>query len=175
MRTGIAILSVMAGIWAAWSLYAAHSGPWAYVGGLIVAIIPMLLMATRRFAPRSADEARRIGRLVGLASFAEVVAIVVGVQVLVHLGRPDLIVSLIAVVVGLHFFPLARWIPMPKYYRCGLTLLTAGCVGVPVPAEYRVLFVAAVASAALWLTALDLVLTFAGSGPQAGSGDQRGG
>lgn len=26
MKVGIAILSVMAGIWATWSLYAAHSG-----------------------------------------------------------------------------------------------------------------------------------------------------
>ena len=65
---------------------------------------------------------------VGLACLAEVVAIVMGVQVLAHDGRPDLIVSFIAVVVGLHFLPLARWIPMPKYYVSALALVIAACM-----------------------------------------------
>ena len=166
MKIGIAILSAMAGTWAGWSLYAGHTGHWAYVGGLIVALIPMLLMMRRCFAPRTTEEARRMGRLVGLASFVEVVAIVVGVQILAHAGRSDLIVCLIAAVVGLHFFPLARWMPMPKYYLSGLALLAAACVGVVIPAEYRVVFVAGAASVVLWLTALNLVLALPRSSPQ---------
>jgi hypothetical protein len=158
MKTGIAILSGMAGIWAGWSVHAGHLSQWAYVGAAVIALVPLVLMTRRRFGLRTKDEARRIGRLVGLASFAEVVAIVVGVQVLAHAGRPDLIVSLIAVVVGLHFLPLARWIPMPKYYVSGLALVTTACTGVAIPAEHRVLFVASTASAILWLTALSVVL-----------------
>jgi hypothetical protein len=167
MKIGIAILSVMAGIWAGWSVQAGHLGQWAYVGAVVIALVPMVLMIKRRFAVRTKDEARRIGRLVGLASFAEVVAIVMGVQVLARAGRPDLIVSLIAVVVGLHFLPLARWMPMPKYYVSGLALVIAACIGIVIPAEHRVLFVASTASAILWLTALSIVLALPAMRPQA--------
>ncbi len=167
MKSGIAILSVMAGIWAGWSVHAAHLGQWAYVGAVIIAIVPMVLMLKRRFGLRTQNEARRIGRLVGMASFAEVVAIIVGVQVLARAGRPDLIVSLIALVVGLHFLPLARWLPMPKYYVSGLALVIAACMGVVIPAEQRVLFVAGIASAILWLTALSIVLAAPAMSPQA--------
>ena len=158
MKTGMAILSLMAGIWAAWALHAARSAQWAYIGGAIVALVPLLLMMRRRFDPRSAAEARRIGRLVGLASFAEVVAIVGGVQILAREHRTDLIVCLIAAVVGLHFLPLARWMPMPRYYLSGLALLAIGCVGLAIPTDERTLIVAGAASAILWLTAVSLVL-----------------
>jgi hypothetical protein len=167
MKIGIAILSVMAGIWAGWSVHAGHLGQWAYIGAVIMAAVPMVLMIKRRFGIRTKDEARRIGRLVGLASFAEVVAIVMGVQMLARARRADLIVCLITVVVGLHFLPLARWMPMPKYYVSGLALVIAGCIGVVIPAEHRVLFVAGTASAILWLTALSIVLAVPAMSPQA--------
>ena len=166
MKIGVAILSVMAGIWAGWGLYAAHFGRWAYVGAAIIALVPMLLMMRRRFLARTRDDGRRIGRLVGLASFAEVVAIVAGVQVLAHLGRPDLIVCLIAGVVGLHFLPLARWMPMPRYYLSGLALVVAAGVGVLLPADYRIPSVAGAASAILWITALSSVLAMPAMKPQ---------
>ncbi len=166
MKSGVAILSVMAGIWAGWGLYAAHVAQWAYAGAVIIALVPMALMTKRRFGPRTRDEERRVGRLVGLASFAEVVAIIVGVQLLAHAGRPDLIVCLIAGVVGLHFLPLARWMPMPRYYASGLALLIAACAGLVIPAEHRVLFVAGAASAILWLTAFSIVLGTPAMSPQ---------
>ena len=147
----------MAGIWAAWSLHAAHVGLWAYFGGFIVALVPMLLMGKRRFAPRTSEEARRVGRLVGWATSFEAVAIIGGIQILGHVGRLDLIACLIAAAVGLHFVPLAKWMPAPKYYVCAMALLATACAGVVVPAEYRTLFVAGAASAILWLTALSQV------------------
>lgn len=167
MKSGVIILSVMAGIWAGWSLYAAHLGPWAYPVSIVVALVPMGLVVKRRFAPRTKDEARRIGRLVGLASLGEVVAIFLGVQVLAHAGRRDLIVCLIALVVGLHFLPLARWMPRPSYYATGVALVTAACVGVFIPAELRVQCVAGASSAIGWLTALSIVLAAPEYSPQA--------
>ena len=167
MKTGIAILSAMAGIWAAWGLYAAHAGRWAYFGGVIIALVPMLLMARRRFAPRSADEARRVGRLVGLATLFEAAAIIGGIQILGHVGRMDLVACLIAAAVGLHFIPLAKWMPLPKYYVCAIALVATACAGVVVPAEYRTPFVAAAASAVLWLTALSQIFATPQSDPPA--------
>ena len=132
----------------------------------MIALVPMLLMMRRRFVARTRDDARRIGRLIGLASFAEVLAIVAGVRLLAHVGRPDLIVCLIAGVVGLHFLPLARWMPMPRYYLSGLTFVVAACAGVLLPADYRILFVAGAASAILWITALSSVLAMPAMKPQ---------
>ena len=147
MKIGIAILCVMAAIWAGWSLYADHLAQWTYIAAVTVALTPLVLMSGRQFPPRTAEDGRRIGRLVGLASFAEVVAIVGGVQVVAHMGRPDLIVCLIAAVVGLHFLPLARWMPMPRYYVSGLALMAAACVGLVTPVDYRIPFVAGAAAA----------------------------
>ena len=158
MKIGIAILCVMAAVWAEWSLYSDHVAQWTYIAAVAVALAPLALMSGRQFPPRTASDGRRIGRLVGLATFAEVVAIVGGVQIAVRIGRPDLIVCLIAAVVGLHFLPLAWWIPMPRYYVPALALIAAACAGLFAPADYRIPFVAGAAAAVLWLTALSIIL-----------------
>lgn len=158
MKFGIAILCVMAAVWAGWSLYAAHLAPWTYVAAAAVALAPLVLMSGRQILPRSAEDARRIGRLVGWASFAEGVAIFGGVQVVVRMGRPDLIVCLVAAVAGLHFLPLARWMPMPRYYLTGLALVAAAGLGLVAPVAYRTSLVAGASAAIGWLTALSAVL-----------------
>jgi hypothetical protein len=157
MKVGIAILSMMAAIWAAWSLYAGHGPSWTYVGAVGIALVPLVLMTTRRFPRGTKDDARRKGLVVGLASFVEIAAIIGGIQWVARAGRPDLIVCVIAAVVGCHFIPLARWLPMPKYYFTGPALMAAAGAGVALPAEYRVVVVAGVAAAILWLTALAMV------------------
>ena len=51
---------------------------------------------------------RRSGRAFGLVFAAEGVVIVVAANVLAAVGRPDLVLPTIALVVGLHFYPMAR-------------------------------------------------------------------
>src|SRR5437764_9607620 len=101
-------------------LHSGHLPPWTYAGAVMIAFVPPLLMTTRQLPVQTREERRRIGRLVGLASFVEGAAIFGGIQVLVHANEPDFIVCLIAAVVGLHFIPLARWMPMPPYYLTAL-------------------------------------------------------
>jgi hypothetical protein len=166
MKIGVAILCVMGLVWASWTLGAAHLPPLAYVAAGLVALGPMILAAGRRFPEASAEKARRVRRLVGLAILFEAVVIFVGGQGLVQIGRPDLIVCLVALAVGLHFFPLARWLPAPTYYLSGLALLIDAGAGLAVPAAYRITFVAGSAAAILWLTALAIVLALPRSAPQ---------
>ena len=158
MKVGVVILCLMSALWAGWSLGAAHMALWAYIPAGLLALGPMILTYDRRFPDASAEKARRVRRLVGLAILFEAVVIAAGVPWLGRAGRPDLIVCLVAMAVGLHFFPLARGLPMPKYYLTGLALLVAAGAGLVLPAADRVVLVAASGAAILWLTALSIVL-----------------
>jgi len=53
-------------------------------------------------------EEKRIGKWFGIIFGAEGLGIFVGVNIVVNLGYPDLVIPTIALVVGLHFFPLAK-------------------------------------------------------------------
>ena len=158
MKTAIGILSVMAALWAAGALYGVHASPWAYAGPVAIGLAPLLLMARRQIPPRTPEEARRAGRVVGLATAGEAIAIVAGIQWLGRAGRPDLIVPLIAAAVGLHFLPLARWLPNRRYYATALALIAAAAAGLLLPPGLRIPAVAGAASAILWLTAMAMLL-----------------
>ena len=166
MKIGVVILCVMSAVWAAWCLGAAHAAPWAYGIAGLVALSPLVLAHGPRFPQVSADKARRARRVVGLAIAFEAAVIFVGAQGLARMGRPDLIVCLVALAVGLHFFPLARWLPAPTYYLTGLALLVAGGAGVFLPAADRIAVVAACCGAILWLTALAIVVALPRPQPQ---------
>ena len=158
MRAAVAILCLMSALWAGWSLGAAHMALWTYIPAGLLALGPMILASDRRFPEATVEKARRVRRLVGLAILLEAAVIAVGAPWLGRAGRPDLIVCLVAMAVGLHFFPLARGVPMPKYYLTGSALLVAAGAGLALPAADRVVLVAAGAAAILWLTALGIVL-----------------
>ena len=67
--------------------------------------------------------------------------------------RRDLIAPAVAIIVGLHFVPLARWLPAPIYYLTAALLVVVGIAGANVhdlPA--RVLTVSVGAATALWFS-----------------------
>lgn len=167
MKIGIAILSFMAALWAVGALYMGHAASWAYPGAVVVAFIPLLLITGRGAPKRTREEARRIGRVVGFATIFEAMAIVGGAEGAAAAGRPDLLVSVVAGAVALHFFPLARWMPQPRYYLTGSALLAAACAGVVLPVGYRDVLVAGAAVLSLWATALSLTFSLAPSAAQA--------
>ncbi len=82
----------------------------------------------------SAAERRRLGRLIGIWSAAEGVAILVGINIAINLGNDHAVMPVIAIAVGLHFIPLARYVPAPSYYVTGALLTVAGLVGLALPA-----------------------------------------
>lgn len=58
---------------------------------------------------------RQIGRRFGWITAIESVAILLAVVILNVIHRPDLILPAIALIVGLHFFPLASLFGSPIY------------------------------------------------------------
>jgi hypothetical protein len=154
--TGAIIMGVFAAVW--WVAGVRASG---YGSPLIYAVAPvvtgLIIVAALRGRERSAQEppeehARR-DRLVGIASAAEGVAILVAVNVLVNLGLNDYVAPVIAIIVGLHFVPLARLLPARLYYATAALLVALGVCGFAMRRpDLRLLVVSVGAACVLWLT-----------------------
>jgi hypothetical protein len=160
--TGALILEFFATLWWNAGLGAAGHGPaLLYPLPLIVASAlggaAWYLARLRRAAPDTAadpaQEARR-ARLVGWASAAEGVAIVVATGLLVKTGHLGALAPVVAIIVGVHFVPLARGLPAPAYYVSAAALVGLGLAGLGV-GEWaaRLTLVSAGAAVILWSTA----------------------
>ena len=80
-------------------------------------------------------------------------SIFLAVNVLANIGRRDFTAPAVAMIVGLHFLPLARWLPARWYYATSALLVAIGVTGFGVAdAGQRLLFVSVGAACVLWLT-----------------------
>ena len=167
---------VLAGFGTLWAVAAVFSAPagWrvglglglaftaVYVG---VAVLHALLRvrATGKAQPDAPLSAagqiarRRVGRRMRLINAGQGVAIAVASVVAARAGRPDLIMSAVALVVGLHFFALVPVLHMRSYALCGALIVAAAIAGAIAPAGPGCLVGMALAVALiLWTTALDI-------------------
>ncbi len=135
MRGAISVLNIFATIWGVIGL-AGFGWPAKAVPTAISVMV--ITWASRIPAPdRTAADAKRIGRLIGIWTMVEGIAIFATFALTPKLGVPDAAVPILAIVVGLHFLPLARGIPMPVYYATGLAMIAAGAVALLLPADDR--------------------------------------
>ena len=113
MRGAIWVLNIFAAIWATIGL--AGFG-WPAMAVPIVISTALIVWASRVPARvRTAADAKRIGRLIGTWIVVQGIAIFATFALSPKLGIPDAAVPILAIIVGLHFLPLARGIPMPVY------------------------------------------------------------
>lgn len=100
----------------------------------LLALGVRLFMDARQLARRTsaADEApgRRSGRLFGLIFGAEILLIIVVIRILLTASLERLVLPAIAVVVGLHFLPLAAVFRVATYYITGGVLTMLGAIGI---------------------------------------------
>lgn len=157
MRGGIWVLNIFALAWAAAAVLTTHRPTWWLIAPLLVTVA-ILVWASRQPVPAQADGAR-IGRLIGMWSAVEGAAIFVAINGLLMLGRADAIMPVIAILVGLHFLPLARGIPVRFYYATGAALVAVGVAGLGTPATVSTpIALAGAAAVILWLSAIGLTL-----------------
>lgn len=173
--TGALMMGFFATIWWVVSLRAAGHAP-ALVGAVPVVVAVALwtrfsYRGRQRGAASGAGNApgnsteRRRGRLVGWASAAVGVAVLVAVNVLANTGHPQAIAPVIVIMVGAHFVPIAHWWPARGYYITGAGLVVVGFVGLLIgELSTRLTLVGVGAAAVLWLTAWAAL-------PPAGKGD----
>lgn len=150
----IIVMSTFAAIWWIVGTAQVRPGSLAISGvGILISGLMMAIAWRRRGPSVSRDLRQRRGRAVGIASTVEGAAILAAVIVLSRVGRRDLIAPAIAVIVGLHFLPLARWLRAPLYYLTAALLIGVGIAGAFLsdPAS-RGAAVGTGAAAVLWLS-----------------------
>ncbi len=131
MVNGAYILSFFAAIWFGLGMLGAGAG-WAIaLLGLPVSALTILvaIRSQRGAPPRSAAEEKRVRTVIGWASGFEGVMIPVACVACGVLGRPDLTMAAIAVIVGLHFLPMAYFLNKPGFYASALAILAIGLGG----------------------------------------------
>jgi len=71
-----------------------------------------LFRRAKRFAPSTSEsdiaEKKKSGMWFGIIFGAEGLGIVIAVNVVINIGHPELVIPAIALVVGLHFYPMAK-------------------------------------------------------------------
>lgn len=128
---------------------------------IVVAVALLLFVSAIR--PIATSAGRRPGapvdrKLMALSIAGEVVAILIGVNLVANLGRPDLILSVVGLVVGLHFLPLAKACDFPAYRILGLAITAFALVSIAVPGPVGHAILGGGAAASLWLTVLATTL-----------------
>lgn len=155
-NTGAIIMGVFAAIW--WIVGVRASGYAATLTyGIPLVVTGLIVFAAlrgrHRFEQVSPEEDARRGRLVGIASGGEGIAILIAVNVLPYFGLSDYAAPVIAIIVGLHFVPLAQWLPAHLYYGTGALLVVLGVCGFMIRStDQRLLIVSVGAACILWLT-----------------------
>jgi hypothetical protein len=155
MKVGFIILLVFAALWGVAALISLDA-PRATL------LLPLALSFMFAVGGRTAfqglksppEEMRRIRSLVRFYSAFEMLLIIAAVFLLGGAHLPQFIAPAICVIVGAHFIPLARGIPLQTYYATGAALITAGLVGTALPQRMGSLFVSSSAALMLWATAL---------------------
>ncbi len=158
-------MSVFAAVWWIAGVHLSGSGSPAFYGVAFVVTAAMIVLAWRspKTVVSEAEDARQ-GRLVGIASGVEGLAILVAVNVCINLKRPDLIAPAVAVIVGLHFIPLALWLPAPLYWVTSVALVAVGACSVAIADPLRRVFVVSIGAASLlWLTSIFVLVRSARS------------
>ena len=150
----VTVMSSFAAIWWGVGLTAAGRGSFLLNAFGLATSAVLIVLGWRRAAQATAADVRKHrGRVVGIASGAEGVMIVVAAKMLANTGRSELIAPVVAIIVGLHFLPLARWLPGPIYYLTGALLVIVGFASTAIlEPTARTLTVCIGAAAVLWLS-----------------------
>jgi hypothetical protein len=154
MKRAVAILLAFAAVWAGLGLWAAGAPPMTRLAPAAASLALAALLLTRPAAARTRPWAPHVAGLVRFWLLAEFVLIAAAVILLRRLGQPELIGMAVSLIVGGHFFGLARDIPVRGYYATGAAMIAVGLVSLALPARIGPAFVGLADGVCLWATAL---------------------
>jgi len=129
---GVIILSLFGALWAFGALHIANQSIIIQICPFLVlfGLIPRALALNSHGVAPPPEERRRTTNVLMITSSLEVLFIVIAVNLVAKSGRADLTMAAIAMVVGLHFFPLAHWLRLPLYWLTGSLLIGLGIAAV---------------------------------------------
>lgn len=144
------VAGVIAGGW---------KNPFLIVPFLVLAGIAIMASRMAKRAPLPSLGANRAsGRIIAFATIFEAAGIPVVALTLANTGHINLLVPGVAVVVGLHFLPMAYAIPFRPFYILAVLLLLAALAGMFLPQPEGSVIAGFAAACALW-AASGLALT----------------
>jgi hypothetical protein len=143
--TGIIVCAFFAALWAEWARPLLTDSPAAYVwiaSAIIAAVSGTLLFAGVSMIRRG----RRLAKATGVADtaprsmqskfkwvlIAEIVAINIAAYALINHHMAQYLAPAIAIIVGLHFLPLARVFRAPHYFVTAVVMTMAGILAAAV-------------------------------------------
>jgi hypothetical protein len=94
---------------------------------------------------------KRAEKVIMRSSIGEGVGLFAAAQLTMSLGHPQLLLPAMAIVVGLHFLPIAYAAPFAPFYLLGAALLAGGGLGLVLPAPAGGEVAGFTAAAALWM------------------------
>jgi hypothetical protein len=153
--TGAMVTAFFAALWWVLGMWASgQTSVYLYLLPLLIsASVVLLALRVRAKADVSPQELARRKRLIIAATAAEGILLFVAVNALVNTGLGKFVAPAGAIIVGLHFLPLARWLPAPTYYVTGILLVMLGVAGCAIPGTGPgALFVCLGSACVLWLT-----------------------
>lgn len=174
---GAVILTLFGSLWCILALAGWRARPgWSIPAGSVVTITLLALCVTQLMASRNipsindpvaAAKGKRAGMLFGIIFGLEGGLIALCSTLLARYGLSIWIPIAAAVIVGVHFIPLARVFDVPLYYWTGV-LSVLGMLGCSLvhDAATRVLCAGLVMAAVLWLTVILLLLQTRSSWPR---------
>ena len=170
MASGMFIMTLFGAAWFSWGLAATHiSHVWlttllACSGlALLVAAISLFRLGrrtARQDGPPNPDQKRalrRMGRWYGIIFAAEFVAIWIAVNFLYHFHGDPYIAPVIALIVGIHFVPLARLFRFPGYYLVAAAIIAVSLLSFDIPCPLRETVVGLGLGAILWFTCAAMI------------------
>lgn len=163
---GVFFMTAFAFVWSALAAYFLRRMGWQT--WLVISIITVALcFGAERQLERAGQLHQRppepssvaVGRQFRAVLIAENTAVLLAILVLAKMGRRDLIVSAIALIVGIHFFPLARIFGMRLYYASGAAIVGASLLAmrIRVP-NLRQGITCAACGLVLWMTSATMLL-----------------
>ena len=154
---GAIILCVFAAIvWIIGMSATGHGSVLLYALPLVVSGA-ILVAVMRHYEDREVPAAarKRIGRVVGFASAFEGIAILAAYALLPQMQAVDFAFPVVAIIVGLHFIPLARVFAGRLYYVTAALLIVLGTTGFGIPnPDLRILYVSIGIACVYWLTCI---------------------
>ena len=155
MRVGIVILCFFAAVWAVAGIVV-DKAPTPLVAVPIV-ISASVLIFLYRTEVTSVERAPHVGRLVGTWSGVEGIAMFLAANLLIKTHHNRALMPVFAIIVGLHFLPLARGIPARFYYVTGNAMIMVGLIGLIIMPSHLPLLTGLAAATIMWISAITVL------------------
>ena len=119
IATGLCMMAFFTLLWAGIAFGGLKATNWWFLLiifpalSIVFVINAVKLFGIAKYYPKLTSEAdlaeeKRMGKWFGIIFGAEGLGIFIGINVVINLGYPQLTIPVLALVVGLHFFPLAK-------------------------------------------------------------------